>query len=248
MCGFLSLVISGFLPGRARCRSRRRARCRGRTDPSTASARLSTNTTSAPRSRALAIADVDGRRLQLREEDVVSLDGIEVFDQAGAIRQPSAPSHDPAPMVCLETSDQPLDDRRRSSRGEEHFLAPDIFQRYRNEVRDDERRIVQVAPNRGTERGKVFGPGWVACHGSNHQVRPQESVGAEVSAQVFGGHGRGHHEDACVPRDRRDRRAAALQDHEPGAEGGRQLGGLPDVGGVGRAGEPAAGAPRARRS
>jgi len=61
-----------------------------------------------------------------------------------------------------------LRDHRRRRRGEEHSLAPHIFQWNRDEVGDDLPRIIEVAADVGAEQfvvgGDVFACDWVARH------------------------------------------------------------------------------------
>ena len=101
-----AVSVIDAMPEPTRGRSRRRAVSRS-TERSTASARLSTNLTSAPSFEGSGGCRIDRRRLQFRAEDVVSLDGIEVFDQTGAIGQPRAPPDDPAPVIGFEATDRP---------------------------------------------------------------------------------------------------------------------------------------------
>ena len=87
-----------------------------------------------------------------------------------------------------------------------------------------------------------------ARHGNDREVGPQEPVRAEVAAEVLRRTRDRHDEDPCVPSDRRQRRAAALEDQEPGItfDAATRDGGL-DVAGERRAGETAARAAGADR-
>ena len=146
------------------------------------------------------------------------------------------------PWVRFEVSDLPLGHRRRRRRGEEHSLALHICQRNRDEVGHDLPRIIEEAADVGAKRGEVFVPSkWAGSHSNNHQVRQQEPERTEVSRQILDGDGR--------PAPRGPRRptgpAGRPSRSPPGSRRRRptldaELGGLPDVRRVRRAGQAAA--------
>ena len=55
---------------------------------------------------------------------------------------------------------------------------------------------------------------WAGSHSNNHQVGQQEPEGTEISGQVLDGDRGRDDEDTGVPRDRRDRRSAPLEDQD----------------------------------
>ena len=111
-----------------------------------------------PRERPLD-ADVDGGGLQLREEDVVPLGCIEVLRETGPVGQPCTPPHHLASMCRSEVFDLPSGDAVGGGGGEEHPRIPYIGQWNRDEVGDQELRLIEVPKGVGSQRGEILGPG-----------------------------------------------------------------------------------------
>ncbi len=178
---------------------------------------------------------VDSRRLQLDEHDISAADALQILRQLRAPGQVMRGSGHRGAVGGFQVIHERFAGRLGRGGDVEDPAAGDGLQGRGPEDRLDHLGLGGEAADRLHQ-----GAGAVLGHGDDDEVGEEEPVGAEVTADQLRVGGGGDDADRGVGMDRRDGRAAALQDDEVFGAGVGQL----DAGGEGAvdrgAGEPAA--------